>query len=140
MTEAQQHKCEQCQKVFSRYEHLVRHINSAHTKERPHICTFCGRSFARSDVLTRHLTLHTRPSNPITKDRRHRILRACSSCKSSKLKCDGLKPTCTRCSQRNKECSFSAEMPKPEPVAPPSPPSTKKLRLPPISSWAPDLF
>ena len=60
-------------------------------------CTFCGRSFARSDVLTRHLTLHTRPSNPITKDRRHRILRACSSCKSSKLKCDGLKPTCSKC-------------------------------------------
>ncbi|EIM23661.1 hypothetical protein WALSEDRAFT_67290 [Wallemia mellicola CBS 633.66] len=140
MTESQQHKCDDCQKLFSRYEHLVRHINSAHRNERPHVCSFCSRSFARSDVLTRHITLHTRPATAMTKDRRHRIHRACTNCKSSKLKCDGLKPTCTRCNQRGKQCSFMAEMPKPEPFTPASPPPTKKLRLPSISSWAPDLF
>lgn len=51
---------EDCQKVFTRAEHLKRHTRSIHTNERPFACnhTHCGRSFTRHDNLLQHLKNH----------------------------------------------------------------------------------
>ncbi|KAJ3098486.1 hypothetical protein HDU97_003985 [Phlyctochytrium planicorne] len=40
-------------------------------------------------------------------NKRKRITQACDSCNKKKIKCDGLKPTCTNCSKSNNQCSYS---------------------------------
>ncbi|KAF8304931.1 hypothetical protein DL93DRAFT_2172870 [Clavulina sp. PMI_390] len=35
---------------------------------------------------------------------------ACSGCRQLKMKCDGLKPTCSRCKQRRKECVYPGSL------------------------------
>ncbi|VUC22232.1 unnamed protein product [Clonostachys rosea] len=53
----QEKKCPQCGQVFSKTEHLARHIRS-HTKERPFECECCGKAYSRHDSLLRHARTH----------------------------------------------------------------------------------
>ena len=48
--EKQQRKCHECGQVFSKAEHLSRHIRS-HTKERPFGCDVCNKAYSRQSVL-----------------------------------------------------------------------------------------
>ncbi|CAD6440181.1 5d4570cb-dbd0-461d-acbb-031dbfa80488 [Sclerotinia trifoliorum] len=87
----------ECGKLFSRKEHLTRHMKS-HDPQLQHECPVCGRRYARSDVLKRHLDHHTQNSN--TK----RTMVACTSCHERKLKCDDTSP-CRSCIRTATECS-----------------------------------
>ncbi|TCD62114.1 hypothetical protein EIP91_007468 [Steccherinum ochraceum] len=73
-------KVENCRKVFTRSEHLKRHIRSIHTNERPFQCEEpeCGKFFTRHDNLLQHRRSHrghtttttaafsgTSPSSPV---------------------------------------------------------------------------
>ncbi|KAB8262913.1 hypothetical protein BDV32DRAFT_119748 [Aspergillus pseudonomiae] len=54
---AQRVSCPQCNKTFSKREHLNRHRLS-HTGERPFQCQICSKPFSRRDVLLRHQRGH----------------------------------------------------------------------------------
>ncbi|KAK6593568.1 hypothetical protein H4I95_11357 [Botrytis cinerea] len=86
-----------CGKLFSRKEHLTRHMKS-HDPNLQHECHVCGRRYARSDVLKRHLDHHAQNSS--TK----RTMVACTSCHERKLKCDDTSP-CRSCIRTSTECS-----------------------------------
>ena len=49
------HKCGQCEKAFSRAQHLRRHIDSVHEGQKNYNCEFCVKVFSRSDKLIRHI-------------------------------------------------------------------------------------
>ncbi|THV44587.1 hypothetical protein BGAL_0612g00040 [Botrytis galanthina] len=87
----------ECGKLFSRKEHLTRHMKS-HDPNLQHECLVCGRRYARSDVLKRHLDHHAQNSS--TK----RTMVACTSCHERKLKCDDTSP-CRSCIRTSTECS-----------------------------------
>ena len=53
------HACDLCEKRYGRKDHLRRHIQSAHTKERPFICKVCALTFPRKDRLIRHERKHS---------------------------------------------------------------------------------
>ncbi|CAH0017107.1 unnamed protein product [Clonostachys rhizophaga] len=61
----QERKCPQCGQVFSKTEHLARHIRS-HTKERPFECECCGKAYSRHDSLLRHARTHVGHDGDIT--------------------------------------------------------------------------
>lgn len=57
--------------------------------------------------------------------RKKRTFRSCTSCRASKTKCDGDRPTCRRCQTRSVPCTYDAG---PDPawtaqLVPPKPPS-----------------
>lgn len=52
--------CSYCKARFDRNEHLKRHIQSVHKKERPFVCEICKKDFSRSDNLRAHLKIHDR--------------------------------------------------------------------------------
>lgn len=52
------HRCEFCQKTFTRKEHLTNHLRQ-HTGETPHICTICSKPFTRKEHLVNHMRSHT---------------------------------------------------------------------------------
>lgn len=56
-TGAKPFKCVRCSREFSRSDHLTTHMRT-HTGERPFVCEICGRSFARSDERKRHSKIH----------------------------------------------------------------------------------
>lgn len=57
-THEKNHKCECCDRAFTRVEHLHRH-RLIHTGEKPHECTFCDKRFGRNDHLRTHMRIHT---------------------------------------------------------------------------------
>lgn len=57
-THEKHHKCESCDRAFSRVEHLHRH-RLIHTGEKPHGCTVCDKRFGRNDHLRTHMRIHT---------------------------------------------------------------------------------
>ncbi|RDK39117.1 hypothetical protein M752DRAFT_59862 [Aspergillus phoenicis ATCC 13157] len=59
MDRAKKFKCKQCNRSYTKYEHLSRHERT-HSNTRPFQCDECGRSFGRGDVLGRHKRLHAR--------------------------------------------------------------------------------
>ncbi|KAE8142366.1 hypothetical protein BDV38DRAFT_153585 [Aspergillus pseudotamarii] len=76
---AQRVSCPQCNKTFSKREHLNRHRLS-HTGERPFQCQICSKPFSRRDVLLRHQRGHfelaSSPSNAnVARLNRKRALR-----------------------------------------------------------------
>lgn len=46
--------CKQCNRAFTREEHLTRHTLSTHNKLKPFVCGICLRPFSRRDLLLRH--------------------------------------------------------------------------------------
>lgn len=46
--------CPQCDRAFTREEHLSRHTISTHNKLKPFSCGICLRAFSRRDLLLRH--------------------------------------------------------------------------------------
>ncbi|KAH7070244.1 hypothetical protein FB567DRAFT_584640 [Paraphoma chrysanthemicola] len=55
--EKQPRKCLECGQLFSKAEHLSRHIRS-HTKERPFQCDVCNKAYSRHNSLLRHARTH----------------------------------------------------------------------------------
>lgn len=52
------HRCEFCQKTFTRKEHLTNHLRQ-HTGETPHCCNICSKPFTRKEHLVNHMRSHT---------------------------------------------------------------------------------
>uniref|UniRef100_A0A1I8PE34 Protein krueppel n=1 Tax=Stomoxys calcitrans TaxID=35570 RepID=A0A1I8PE34_STOCA len=50
----EENRCQQCDRTFSRYNHLLRHMLT-HSDEKPHTCKFCSKGFSRSDHLQKHI-------------------------------------------------------------------------------------
>lgn len=48
------YNCKQCNRAFTREEHLTRHTLSTHNKLKPFVCGICSRPFSRRDLLLRH--------------------------------------------------------------------------------------
>ncbi|KAI0412953.1 c6 zinc finger domain-containing protein [Xylaria grammica] len=100
-----QFQCASCQRIFTRADHLTRHVRS-HLQERPFQCQTCGKGFGRSDLLKRHVAGHE-AENGAKRQRIHaplpRVHQACRPCAAAKLKCDDEKP-CSRCLQRGITC------------------------------------
>lgn len=48
------YNCSQCDRAFTRYEHLSRHVMLTHNKLKPFACGICSRAFSRRDLLLRH--------------------------------------------------------------------------------------
>ncbi|KAI1338659.1 c6 zinc finger domain-containing protein [Xylariaceae sp. FL0016] len=100
-------QCSQCQRTFTRVDHLTRHVRS-HLQERPYQCQTCEKSFGRPDLLKRHMLSHQAVDENGKKRRKRRttqmrVLRACRACAVAKLKCDDHSP-CTRCTQKSLTC------------------------------------
>lgn len=48
------YNCKQCNRAFTREEHLTRHTLLTHNKLKPYTCGICQRPFSRRDLLLRH--------------------------------------------------------------------------------------
>lgn len=57
-TNAQQHKCDDCGKLFNRLANL-RHHQLIHRNEMPCKCTICGKAFRTSSGVRLHIRTHT---------------------------------------------------------------------------------
>ncbi|KAF6802920.1 hypothetical protein CSOJ01_11245 [Colletotrichum sojae] len=99
--------CPDCGLEFRRLDHLKRHT-ALHNGRKPFACSACGRSFSRRDTLQRHVAVH-QPSDtavsPQAISATDRSEAACSHCRASKQKCDGIQP-CNRCTKKGVECAY----------------------------------
>jgi len=66
--EKKEYKCQKCDSVFGRSEHLYRH-NFTHLKITPFRCAYCNREFNRKDNCRVHLRTHLNNSK-LTKNHR----------------------------------------------------------------------
>lgn len=48
------HRCEFCDKTFTRKEHLINHLKQ-HTGDTPHACKVCSKPFTRKEHLVAHM-------------------------------------------------------------------------------------
>jgi uncharacterized Zn-finger protein len=110
------YQCADCQRRYSRPEHLARHIQT-HTLGKRFACQVCGKAFARADLLKRHAANHENDNDASKKRRRTntepgagRVSHACRSCATARVKCEEVKP-CTRCRSRNLNCEYASSEP-----------------------------
>ncbi|KAG8624559.1 hypothetical protein KVT40_007626 [Elsinoe batatas] len=114
-------RCGDCDKSYSRVDHLARHVR-IHTQERPYVCDTCGKGFARADLLKRHAAGHNAPANDKTgkggsaSSRQSRVNQACEACAELHLKCDNVKP-CSRCCTKGISCKYQNNTSETEAVA-----------------------
>lgn len=102
--EIQALKCDICDKVFTRLEHLRRHRRS-HSAEKPFACGECQKRFARRDILQRHRASHDFKRLGNASDGIRRYSRACFACASARVKC--LRGNvCQRCRSRDLRCEY----------------------------------
>ncbi|GFF68890.1 hypothetical protein IFM62136_07426 [Aspergillus lentulus] len=97
-------RCTTCQTSFNRREHYERHLRS-HTEEKPFSCFYCQQIFSRGDSLARHYTSVHQTDTGKPPAKRRRVIKACESCRLSKVRCDGTEP-CQRCYDQHRECSY----------------------------------
>ncbi|PLB49939.1 hypothetical protein P170DRAFT_473517 [Aspergillus steynii IBT 23096] len=102
-----QFQCSTCHRVYSRIDHLTRHMRT-HVHEKPYKCDTCSRGFTRQDLLQRHLRAHrtTDGSEDALQAHRGRAMRACEACAAAKVRCDDVRP-CGRCRRRRIPCEHS---------------------------------
>lgn len=98
-TTAMSNECTVCGRVFSRPEHLTRHMTS-HDALKAFACPICARPFARKDALQRHQLSHT-PRHASPRPRSFR--RACVACADAHTSCPGGQP-CDNCTRRHVLC------------------------------------
>ena len=103
-TDRKEMTCHDCDRTYSRPEHLKRHRLS-HSLKSPHECPRCRRLFKRRDVLSRHLRTCSNRCAPTFVD----YDRACQRCSSKKRKCGHEKPTCTGCRKAGHVCLYPIE-------------------------------
>ncbi|KAK0109975.1 hypothetical protein ONS95_002642 [Cadophora gregata] len=100
--------CPHCSQVFSRKEHLDRHLHR-HSGTRSFRCSVCNKSFSRRDTLARHQIVHGSFRSPEASRRQslapHRGCQACQECAKAKSRCHGGQP-CHRCVRRGLSCQF----------------------------------
>lgn len=53
------YKCKQCDKEYTRLNHLQRHEQS-HARRKVHVCRICNKTLTRMEHLKRHLVTHLR--------------------------------------------------------------------------------
>ncbi|KAH7122085.1 c6 zinc finger domain-containing protein [Dactylonectria estremocensis] len=107
---AGRYQCTQCQRTYTRVDHLARHVRS-HLQERPFQCQTCQKCFGRADLLKRHMQLHEEYGSNRKRPRlvgpyQSRVSEACQACAAAKVRCDDDKP-CMRCQQLQIHCEFS---------------------------------
>ncbi|KAI0394029.1 hypothetical protein F5Y17DRAFT_429694 [Xylariaceae sp. FL0594] len=108
------YQCADCQRRYSRPEHLARHIQT-HTLGKRFFCQICGKAFARADLLKRHTANHDNDGDGTKKRRRvdaspgsGRVSHACRSCAAARVKCEENKP-CQRCQKKGLVCENASE-------------------------------
>jgi len=69
-TSKRQHSCSDCQRTFSDYRSLVRHMRTSHHVDRPVACSICHRLFVHCNNLRRHMTLHQQENPAVMDDER----------------------------------------------------------------------
>lgn len=106
------YQCADCQRRYSRPEHLARHIQT-HTLGKRFSCDVCGKAFARLDLLKRHRLNHEADGDGSKKRRRTvsitqgRVSHACKGCAAARVRCEETKP-CGRCRKRGIECESAS--------------------------------
>ncbi|MBI2006967.1 MAG: C2H2-type zinc finger protein [Nitrosopumilales archaeon] len=48
-------RCDQCEKIFSKQEELMQHIQVIHYKDLPYDCKECNRTFSNMEDMRTHL-------------------------------------------------------------------------------------
>jgi hypothetical protein len=107
----QVYRCELCDRVYERPDHLSRHLKS-HENARSFKCTECSKSFNRADLLSRHKASHERYAKGKKAPRMwrcDRVATACNACVASKSKCQDQKP-CVRCQKKGVPCETSPQL------------------------------
>lgn len=114
--------CPECNRVFSRREHLRRHLlirtsptrsvdtsdSGLDTSERPFTCALCQKSYARRDVFQKHLRVHD-PKLINFGSQRRNAHRACDTCHKRKVKCRPAGESCLQCNSAGVACTFSQQ-------------------------------
>ncbi|KAE9376284.1 hypothetical protein N431DRAFT_330374 [Stipitochalara longipes BDJ] len=97
-------RCDICDKVFTRSEHLRRH-KRAHSAEKPFACVECKKQFGRLDILKRHQAGHNLKRQRTAADGLARYSRACFACADARVKCMRGR-VCQRCRSRGLRCKY----------------------------------
>ena len=63
------HKCEICEKIFTRKDSLQKHLSQVHSEKR-YNCSMCPASFAQSYKLKKHSEKHVNISKTFRKNRK----------------------------------------------------------------------
>lgn len=53
-SEKKEFKCTACDRIFSRYQHLLRHVERHWSQRSYHSCDICGKTFTRKDTMQSH--------------------------------------------------------------------------------------
>ena len=62
--ESKLHRCDQCDKTFTRLSNLRRHVKDVHTDNKPFQCGQCNKTFARRSHLSEHERTHSTEPKP----------------------------------------------------------------------------
>ncbi|KAF2217803.1 hypothetical protein CERZMDRAFT_80475 [Cercospora zeae-maydis SCOH1-5] len=103
--------CSHCGRAFVRSEHLTRHVDSVHKRDRVYTCSVCGKEFNRSDSCRRHQQAHRRAAGSTNPSRGERMRRACHHCAIARTRCSGGEH-CERCHEKHLDCTYGLGHPR----------------------------